>query len=432
MDWTFLALVVLGVFSIVSGKICEVPSGNANLITSLNKKLLRSVEDESEEPNPSVYLGLRLSSTHSLSLELEYLAKLQTTLVPSLKSSLSEHKPQPITGLLALQALALRAACADPITATLNDKTVLQHLKQQLHHEKEHIANSNRPLTNYYQYSLGVLSLCVNGVRLNPHVIHKLTEAQKHSAFLHKDSASVDTEAMAGLAFQCLKDSAELYDARLNEHVQHALGAVKAELVKAQDEKGLIGNVFSTPLAVQALLAMNSAASQCSTAVETLVTEMSLGTFHNPMAISQLLPVLHQKTYLDISKMDCTGEDDSLVLEPRPPAGDLPPEKVMVRVVVKSSEVGPAIYTGRVRVPKGSSLHDALKEMQRQKPQEFTFETVDSLWGPYLTTVLGVMTQQANQTYWQLIKSPDTPLIEGIADYKIEHGDTFILRKSKW
>ncbi|MGH0178743.1 UNVERIFIED_CONTAM: hypothetical protein FKN15_078282 [Acipenser sinensis] len=492
----------------------EVPSGNANLITSLNKKLLRSVEDELEEPNPSVYLGLRLSSTHSLSLELEYLAKLQTTLEPSLKSSLSEHKPQPITGLLALHALALRAACADPITATLNDKTVLQHLKQQLHHEKEHIAtlraacadpitatlndktvlqhlkqqlhhekehiaNSNRPLTNYYQYSLGVLSLCVNGVRLNPHVIHKLTEAQKHSAFLHKDSASVDTEAMAGLAFQCLTDSAELYDARLNEHVQHALGAVKAELVKAQDEKGLIGNVFSTPLAVQALLAMNSAAAQCSTAVETLVTEMSLGTFHNPMAISQLLPVLHQKTYLDISKMDCTGEDDSLMLEPRPPAGDLPPEKVMVRVVVESSEAGPAIYTGRVRVPKGSSLHDALKEMQRQKPQEFTlvleprppagdlppekvmvrvvvesseggpaiytgrvrvpkgsslhdalkemhrqkpqefsFETVDSLWGPYLTTVLGMMTQQANQTYWQLIKSPDTPLIEAvIIDY---------------
>ncbi|XP_041079285.1 transcobalamin-2 [Polyodon spathula] len=432
MDSTFLALIVLGIFSIVSGKICEVSSGNTNLITSLNKKLLRSVQDESEQPNPSVYLGLRLSSTHSLSLEQEYLTKLQTTLVPSLNSSLSELKPQPVTGLLALYALTLQAACIDPSTATLNDKKVLQHLKLQLHHEKQHIASFKRPLTNYYQYSLGVLSLCVNGVRLNPHVIHKLTEAEKHGAFLHKDSASVDTQAMAGLAFQCLKDSAKFYDALLNKHVQHTLEALEAELVKAQDEKGLIGNVFSTPLAIQALMAMNSVATQCSTVMETLEAEMSLGTFHNPMAISQLLPVLHQKTYLDISKMDCTGEDDSLVLEPRPPAGDLTLEKVMVRVVVESSEPRHVIYRGRVRVPEGSSLHDALKEMQRQKPQEFSYETVDSLWGPYLTTVAGVMTQHKDRTYWQLIKFPDTPLIEGIADYKIQHGDTFILRKSKW
>ncbi|MGH0143374.1 UNVERIFIED_CONTAM: hypothetical protein FKN15_005641 [Acipenser sinensis] len=347
--------------------------------------------------------------------------------------SLSQHKPQPITGLLALQALALRAACADPIIATLTDKTVLQHLKQQLHHEKEHITNTEAMAGLAFQCLTDSAELY--DARLNEHVQHALGAVKAELVKAQDEKGLIGNVFSTPLAVQtpwCLKDSAELYDARLNEHVQHALGAVKAELVKAQDEKGLIGNVFSTPLAVQALLAMNSAAAQCSTAVETLVTEMSLGTFHNPMAISQLLPVLHQKTYLDISKMDCTGEDDSLMLEPRPPAGDLPPEKVMVRVVVESSEAGPAIYTGRVRVPKGSSLHDALKEMQRQKPQEFTFETVDSLWGPYLTTVLGVMTQQANQTYWQLIKSPDTLLIEGIADYKIEHGDMFILRKSKW
>ncbi|MGH0161522.1 UNVERIFIED_CONTAM: hypothetical protein FKN15_041413 [Acipenser sinensis] len=150
---------------------------------------------------------------------------------------------------------------------------------------------------------------------------------------------------MAGLAFQCLKDSAELYDARLNEHVQHALGAVKAELVKAQDEKGLIGNVFSTPLAVQYAISWP------------------------PGRLNAIKKYFHLYAHL-------------------------------------------------------VTRHQTFSTQR--------FETVDSLWGPYLTTVLGMMTQQANQTYWQLIKSPDTPLIEGIADYKIEHGDMFILRKSKW
>lgn len=45
------------------------------------------------------------------------------------------------------------------------------------------LAVSRRPLTNYYQYSLGVLSLCVSSVRVNTHVSHKLIVAADQDYF---------------------------------------------------------------------------------------------------------------------------------------------------------------------------------------------------------------------------------------------------------
>lgn len=50
---------------------------------------------------------------------------------------------------------------------------------------------SHRPLTNYYQYSLGVLALCVSGVRVNDHVTNKLIKAAQHEHFKHGDADSV-------------------------------------------------------------------------------------------------------------------------------------------------------------------------------------------------------------------------------------------------
>lgn len=50
---------------------------------------------------------------------------------------------------------------------------------------------STGPLTNYYQYSLGVLALCVSSVRVNNHVTNKLIHAAQHEDFKHGNSDSV-------------------------------------------------------------------------------------------------------------------------------------------------------------------------------------------------------------------------------------------------
>lgn len=50
---------------------------------------------------------------------------------------------------------------------------------------------SQRPLTNYYQYSLGILTLCLSGVRVNPHVSNKLIHAVEHGLIMHGDSLCI-------------------------------------------------------------------------------------------------------------------------------------------------------------------------------------------------------------------------------------------------
>lgn len=53
---------------------------NQELLLSLNKNLLRSLETQEELPNPSVHVALRLSNVHNLAKENEHLNKLKTNL----------------------------------------------------------------------------------------------------------------------------------------------------------------------------------------------------------------------------------------------------------------------------------------------------------------------------------------------------------------
>ena len=55
-------------------------SDHSELLQSLNKKLLRSLEDKVALPNPSVHLALRLSTHHNLDKENRHLNALKTRL----------------------------------------------------------------------------------------------------------------------------------------------------------------------------------------------------------------------------------------------------------------------------------------------------------------------------------------------------------------
>lgn len=47
------------------------------------------------------------------------------------------------------------------------------------------------PLTSYYQYSLGVLALCVHHKRVREEVIQRLLVAEQHRRFRHVDGNAV-------------------------------------------------------------------------------------------------------------------------------------------------------------------------------------------------------------------------------------------------
>ncbi|XP_018604474.1 transcobalamin-2 isoform X1 [Scleropages formosus] len=421
-------LLLSGVLSLVSSKPCDpsTPEHGALTLSFTKKLLLHSQEDPNKLPNPSIHLALRMAPYHNQGIENDYLGRLKTQLHNDLQNSLS--KGRPVTGLVALYILALKASCYDISTVTFNEDHLIHHLKKQMEQEKEHIAATKRPLTNYYQYSLGILAQCVSGVRVSLHVRNKLIHAIDQGDLKHGNmEESVDTLAMAGMALQCVKESnMEHVDAQL----QQALTTVKGKLLASQRPDGHMGNEFSTGLAVQALLAMGSEVSECSQAMEAMRTSARNGIYHNPMAISQVLPALHQRSYLQLKAHHCTNEDDSVILEPKEPTVEVSDGKVSLQVEVEV--VNPEGHSSQyfLDVPKGSSILEALELLQQMK-RKFVFETEPSLWGSFLSVVNGVRARQSDRSYWH-ISSDGTSINEGISDFKILHPQKITIKKTRY
>lgn len=421
-------VIITGLLAFTSSKPCDTQGSHGELLLSLNKNLLRSLERQEALSNPSVHLALRLSNSHNLAKESEHLNRLKNHLHNDIQSSLSNS--QSVVGLMGLYALALKSSCYDLNTITFtvgeNTETLLTHLKKQMEEEKEHIAFSHRPLTNYYQYSVGVLALCVSGIRVNNHVSNKLIKAVEHEHLKHGDSESVDTYAMAGMALQCVKDSGSHGNAA---ELDTALSKIKQKLLASRRTDGHIGNEFSTGLAVQALLAMGSEVAECAASMEAMRTAARSNTYHNPMAISQTLPALQQKSYLTVKSMQCLNEDNTLVLEAIDPVVVLPSEtKVAVMVEVVMFSGAAAVYS--VEVPQGSSLLEAL-EVLKGKNVGFTFDKESSLWGPFLSAVNGEQARQSDRRFWHL-SSDGTALTQGVGDFKIEAAQKITIRNTSY
>ncbi|KAM8797543.1 transcobalamin-2 [Eudromia elegans] len=444
--------------AVLPAQLCEVPAAAA--ARNMSAQLLGLAAVPAWESNPSVYVALRLADEHDLPFEARYLARLNASLQGSRTSALAgghaKHHLQrhhssshsrsssahghhhrspgrkvgrPNTGLLALHALALRAAC-QPLGAAF---PVLQRLKFALDKDWRGSRRHGHPLTNYYQYGLGTLAMCVQGGPLKEEVIRRLLEAQRKGRMGHGGGSAVDAEAVAGLAFACLL-RAGLPRASLAPELHAALRAVSATLLRARRPDGLIGNVFSTPLALQFFIATNACSSEPAFGDAWGSLLSSLDNFTNPMAISQLLPVLYGRTYLDVASITCEGEDDTL----RPIHGTAPLVglgSITVRLLVECPKKlchHHVPYNQPVSVPTGSSLLDVLEAAAEQQSHAFTFKTQDSLHGPFLTMVMKVDAKTQDHRYWQILSAPDTSLHVGIADYRPHDGETIILRLSKW
>ncbi|KAL1789985.1 transcobalamin-2 [Sigmodon hispidus] len=425
-------LLLSGVFGALA-ELCVIPQMDSQVVEKLGQHLLPWMDRTSlEHLNPSIYVGLRLSSMQAGTKEDFYLHSLKLNYQQCLLGSASIYDTsdcptKPSAGHLALYLLALRANC-EFMGSRKGDRLVSQ-LKWFLEDEKNAIGHNHegRPHTSYYQYSLGILALCVHQKRVHDSVVGKLLYAIEHDHNIHQGHLSVDTEAMAGLAFICLDRF--LFNPDLRPRITMAIETVRQKILKAQTSEGNFGNIYSTPLALQFL--MSSPASgvdlgtACLKAGTSLKASIQDGAFQNPLMISQLLPVLNHKTYLDLTFPDCQAprvmlapavEDLSLVHIPE-----------VISVTLKVSSVLPP-YKQTVFILAGSSLEDVLK--MAQNIGGFTYETQPSLSGPYLTSVLGK--EAGDREFWQLLQDPDTPLLQGIADYKPRDGEIIQLRIVRW
>nr|XP_045219742.1 transcobalamin-2 isoform X2 [Macaca fascicularis] len=380
-----------------------------------------------EHLNPSIYVGLRLSSLQAGTKEDLYLHSLklgyqQCLLGSAFSEDDSDCHGKPSMGQLALYLLALRANC-EFVGGHKGDRLVSQ-LKRFLEDEKRAIGHDHKghPHTSYYQYGLGILALCLHKKRVHGSVVDKLLYAVER---LHQGHHSVDTAAMAGLAFTCLKRSN--FNPRRRQRITMAIKTVREKILKAQTPEGHFGNVYSTPLALQLLMTSSMPGAElgtaCLKASVALLASLQDGAFQNALMISQLLPVLNHKTYIDLIFPDCLAP--RVMLEPA--AETIPQTQEVISVTLQVlSLLLP--YRQSISVLAGSTVEDVLKKARELGG--FTYETQASLSGPYLTSVMGKAAGE--REFWQLLRDPDTPLLQGIADYRPKDGETIELRLVSW
>lgn len=412
---------------------CVIPQMDSQLVERLGQRLLPWMDRLSlEQLNPSIYVGLRLSSMQAGTKEDLYLHSLKLTYQQCLLGSTSsdDHsncQTKPSGGDLALYLLALRANC-EFIGSRKGDRLVSQ-LKWFLEDEKKAIGHNHEGQlrTSFYQYSLSILALCVHQKRVHDSVVGKLLYAIEHSYLTSQGHLSVDTEAMAGLAFTCLDRFN--FNPDLRPRITMAIETVREKILKAQTSEGNFGNVYSTPLALQFLMVSPAHGAELGTAClkarTSLLASLRGGAFQNPMMISQLLPVLNHKTYLDLISPDCQAPRVMLVPAVEDPASVYTPEVISVTLEV-SSVLPP--YKHTFFVLAGSTLEDVLK--MAHDVGRFTYGTQASLSGPYLTSVLGK--EVGEREFWQILRAPDTPLLQGIADYKPADGETIMFQLVRW
>lgn len=425
-------LLLLGVLG-APAEICEIPEVDSQLVQRLGQHILPSVDLQSSEPlNPSLYVGLRLSSLQAGLQEEAYLHSLKLRYQQSLLGCTPDDEggncqAKPSMGHLAFYLLALRANC-EFVGGRKGDRLVSQ-LKRFLEDEKRTIGHSHKghPHTSYYQYGLGILALCVHRKQVHDSVVGKLLYAMEHDHPLYQSHLSVDSAAMAGLAFTCLARSSLNPD--LSTRMSSAIRTVREKILKAQTPEGYFGDVYSTPLALQLLLTSRMPGAElgaaCLKARAALVASIQDGDFQNVLMISQLLPVLNSKSYVDLISPDCQAPRAMLELTTEAPAEDRAPAEIQVMLRVPS--VLPP-YSHLVHVPAGSSLEDVLKKAQELGG--FTYGTQATLSGPYLTSVMGK--EVGEREFWQLLRAPDTPLLQGVADYRPADGETIELRLVSW
>ncbi|KAM6165865.1 transcobalamin-2 isoform 1-T1 [Erethizon dorsatum] len=425
-------LFLLGALGVLA-EFCVIPQLDSQLVERLGQRLLLWMDQLSgEHVNPSIYVGLRLSNLQAGTKEDLYLHSLklnyqQCLLGPATSDDNSDCPTKPSMGQLALYMLALRANC-EFVRGHKGDRLVSQ-LKWFLEDEKRAIGHNHKghPHTSYYQYGLSILALCVHQKLVHDNVVGKLLYAVEHDHYLHQDHLSVDTMAMAGLAFTCLERSH--FNPDLRQRIATAIGTVREKILKAQTPEGYFGNVYSTPLALQLLMSSPMSGvelgSACLKARAALLAKLQDGAFQNAVMISQLLPVLNHKTYVDLIFPDCQAPRALLVAAPEDPSLIHIPE--VISVTLKVSSVLPP-YKQAISVVAGSSLEHVLKKAQELGG--FTYGTQASLSGPFLVSVMGKVA--GDREFWQLLQAPDTPLLQGIADYRPRDGETIELRLVSW
>uniref|UniRef100_G1PHT6 Transcobalamin-like C-terminal domain-containing protein n=1 Tax=Myotis lucifugus TaxID=59463 RepID=G1PHT6_MYOLU len=335
------------------------------------------------------------------------------------------------SGELALVILALRACQNSDESVTYFH--LVNQLEEKFQKEIENMGvHDGNPLTNYYQLSLDVLTLCLfNGS-------YSITEVKKYFSpenknFYFGGQFSVDTGAMAVLALTCVKRSIQNNGEDLQD-ISHYIESLVKKILSEKKRNGLIGNTYSTGEAMQVSQRLTQEIEDqefpaCKTALKRDFVKMQ--TLSSPSGHAQILPALMGKTYLDVNNVSsCASGPGHLnisIHEPIPVEPTISSTWISVNYTVQINET----FFTKVTVPKGSVFLNVMEEAQKINQTAFRFKYVESSWGPYIISVQGLEENHNDRTYWQLLSGGE-PVTQGVGRYVVHNGENLEVRWSKY
>ncbi|XP_043828413.1 cobalamin binding intrinsic factor isoform X4 [Dromiciops gliroides] len=310
-------------------------------------------------------------------------------------------------GQLALNIMALTSSCQDPGNR-------LSLLKRKM--ENWVSSSPQDPYSVFYGPSLGLLALC----QKNQEGTLDLAVGFAKMLLANVSPFNVDTGALATLALTCVSNMIpEDLDDEYSEFFGHVLTNIVENLSRRIEDNGLIGGLYSTGLAMQALSVQPVEKWNCGKTIERVLKEIEQNQFANPMSIAQILPSLKGKTYLDVPRITCSIDQEvRQTLQRQPGSLWTSDSDITVTYTINNQLRGVELIfneTEVVSVRKGSFLLAVLEEAQRKNPK-FKFESRMTSWGLYITSINNIHEVENHRTYWQFL-SGKTPLDQGVGSY---------------
>ncbi|XP_071986802.1 cobalamin binding intrinsic factor-like [Engystomops pustulosus] len=384
--------------------VCHVSDTQKSHVVSLAINMARSV-GPCVTPDPNVLLALNLGQIKDVSTEDLLVKQLQEDAA----AKISNNEPFS-SGKVALYVLALRSSCANP--------TDLVHLLgTKTQEELNNIESSGSPLTSWYQVGLDVLALCVMSRSSAIPAAEALARSVPPSLSGHP--YSVDTAAVAVMGLTCVLEMEDVPSDTFSL-VKSSVGALVDMILESQNE-GLLGNIYSTGEAAQALTAARTHYSperwNCSRTLRTLMDLIPEKKFSRPIAAAQLLPFLWGTSYLSVKN----------ILNP----SNNPP-LMSVEFTIANTLYGENFkYSIIVTVTEGSTLLQVMQKAAELSPKHFSFQTETSSWGVFVTSINNLGGNTNDKTYWQFL-SDDIGLEEGVGTYKPSNGQHILASFSKY
>ncbi|XP_060708547.1 transcobalamin-1-like [Hemiscyllium ocellatum] len=381
----------------------------------LEKQLAESLIYQ-DPPDPSVVLALCLVKH-----------KIEPHVVNKLKETVISKGASMTSGKLGQYVLALSCCCENPTKLTIDNK--LNHginleslLSEKLGHEIKNIEVKKHPFTTYYQVSLAVLALCQDDYLIRKSDIKIFAQAVMNDELSYGDHFSVDTVAMAAMAFSCLNGSYKPADS-----IKIALTKLIMQIYCAKEAQGTIGNIYSTGLAMQALIANSDFIPfpvwNTSKIPERVVEEISQEAFSNSDMASQILPPLLEKTYLEAGK-GCYGG----VSGTQSKAEISYSRMISVDYTVND---GTTLHSIHLTVHAGTVLLKIMELAQAMDSEYFRFKAIQTSLGPFITSIGGIPASSDERTFWQFLNGT-VPIPVGVAEYEPSNAENVIAILSKY